>query len=375
MDINIQIAKNKQFRAFYIFFILYTMQTGVAMIGTPRVAFEVAGHDAWISIILAYLFVLLVIFIMLFILRQYDNTDIVGIQADLFGGVISKLLGTIYMIYFATHILSILVTYIEIVKIFIFRDIPSITVGLMLVTIIVYSCLGGLRVVIGVVFLFVILSNWVILLLVQPISQMDFYSFLPIMDKGMMEIIQGATSTAYTFMGFEILFFLYPFVSNKKNIRLPTVLGVSYAAFIVLLTTVVSIGFISAEQLGRRVWPVLNLFKLQSSPFIERLDYVVVAEWMMVTTPKAILLMWGITYTAKRLYNISSKLSLYFTSGLLLVFIPFFTEHFEIQKLIDSVRDFGIWIVYVYPLILLPLVVMKNRSRKKKKGAQNHATE
>lgn len=375
MDINIQIAKNQQFRAFYMFFIISTAQLGVGMIGTPRIVHEKAGHDAWISIILAYLFILLVISVMLFTLGKYENTDLIGIQADLFGGFVSKVLGTIYILYFGAHILSTLVTYIEIVRVFIFPDFSPFMLGLMLLSLIVYSSVGGLKVIIGVIFLFLIFSNWIIFLLIQPATNMVLFNFLPIMDSDVMEILDGAIATAYTFMGFEILFFIYPFVNNKKNIRLPAMLGASWAALIVFLTTVISIGFFSSGQLDRRIWPVLSLFKQQTSPLIERMDYLVVAEWMMVTVPRMILLMWGITYIAKRLYKIPTKISLYISSGILLALIPFFTEHFEVQVLIDSVRNFGIWIVYVYPFILFSLVFLKKRKVKRNQGGINHESK
>lgn len=373
MNINVQAPKYNQFRVLYVFFIIASMQLGVGMIGTPRLVFEQAGHDSWISIILAYFFLLLVMFIMLYILKQYDNADILGIQMDLFGGFIAKVLGTVYIFYFLAQILAILVTYIEIIKVFIFPDSSSFIIGLMLVTLIVYSCIGGLRVIIGITFIFFFLAHWVLFLLIKPISQIDWLSFLPVMDHGIKNILEGTMATAYTFMGFEILFFIYPFIQSKRKLGRSVISGVSYSAFIVLLTTVTAIGYFSPEQLQRRIWVVLHLFKIQTTPFIERLDYIVVAEWMMITLPNMILFMWGITYTAKRLYKIPNKVSLYIAAGLLLVFILFFKTHFEIQRLIDTVKLSGIWITYVYPFILLPLVFIKNKWRKKKKEPVGHA--
>ncbi|MHA6251599.1 GerAB/ArcD/ProY family transporter [Oceanobacillus sp. CAU 1775] len=373
MEVNVQITKDKQFRAFYMFFIVSSTHLGVGMIGTPRIVFDKAGHDAWISIILAYLFVLLVLSTMLFILSRYESSDILGIHADIFGTFISKLIGIIYIVYFGAHILSTLITYVEIVNVFIFPNLEPLLLGFMLLTLIIYSSVGGLKVIVGVVFLFCILSNWIILMLYQPLTQMDFHNFLPVMDTDLKGLLLGMTSTAYTFMGFEILFFIYPFVRNKKNIRVPILLGTTWATFIVLLTTITAIGFLSPGQLERRIWPVMNLFKLQTTPIIERLDYIVVAEWMMVTVPRMILLMWGITYIAKRLFKTSTKLSLYLTSGILFALIPLFREHFDIQQLIDTVRNYGMWLVYVYPFILLPLVLFKKRKQKKKKGVPLNA--
>jgi hypothetical protein len=236
----------------------------------------------------------------------------------------------------------------------------------MLLILIIYSFTGGLRVIVGVVFLFFILSQWIIFLLPQPISEMNFLHFLPVMDHSIADILRGTYATAYTFMGVEMLFFLYPFIRNKEKIRLPIILGVSWSILIALMITIISIGYFSASQLERRVWPVLHLFKTQTSPFIERLDYIVVAEWMMGTVPKMIIFMWAISYIAKRIYKIPKKYSLYILSGIILLLIPFFNTHFEIQFVIENVRRLGIGLIYIYPFILLPLVIIKKKMRQRR---------
>lgn len=365
MKINLQIPKGEQFRSFYMFFIIASMQLGVGLIGIPRIVFMEAGHDAWISILIAYLYIALLLFVMLYILRQYENTDILGVQADLFGSFISKVLGTVYILYFIFYILSTLVTYIEIIKVFVLPDSNAFVLGCMLLIIAIYTVFGGLKAVVGVTFLFFMFSSWLFVLLIQPIRQMDFLNFLPVMDKDIMDILRGTIAASYTFTGFEILFFIYPFVANKKKIGKPVFLGLSYFTFLVLLSTNIAIGFLSPAQLERRIWVVLNLFKIQTSPIIERLDYVVIAEWMMVAMPKVILLMWCISYIAKRIYNLSNEISVYTSASILLILIPFFNEHFIIQRLIDNVSRVSYGIVYIYPFLLLPLVLLKKKIRKK----------
>lgn len=367
MKINLDIPKNQQFRAFYMFFIIIGAIIGVDMIGTPEIIFLKAAHDSWISIILAYFYILLLIFTMLYILRQYENADILGIQTDLFGSFISKAIGIVYIVFFASQILATLLIYIEIIQAFIFPESNSFVLGFMLLSLIVYSLLGGLRVVIGVVFVFIVLSSWLLLLLIQPAMQMEFLNFLPIFDEGIPAILDGVQATAFTFTGIEVLFFLYPFVQDKDKIGKPLFWGFTSTAFFILLLTVISIGFLSAPQLERRIWVVLNLYKLQTTPIIERLDYIVVAEWMMVTVPRVILIMWCVIYILKRMYQIPKKYSVYGLAILLLCIIPFFDQHFEIQNLIESSRIVAIRLVYIYPFLLLPLVLFK-KSRKNKEN-------
>ncbi|WP_010650193.1 GerAB/ArcD/ProY family transporter [Oceanobacillus massiliensis] len=363
MDINVKKKINLTFEAFYLFFIISSIQLGVGIMGAPKFIFAEAHQDSWISIILMTGYIIVILLVMLYILRQYENADIIGIQMDLFGKWIGGLLGTVYIVYFAMTLFSVIITYIEVVKVFIFPEISSFILGLILIILVVYTVLGGIRIIVGVCFLFFILTQWLLFLLIEPAMQIDFLHFQPIFGTSAIEILKGAKATSYTFIGFEIFFMLYPFIQNKEKIKLPLLLGAVWSGLIVLFTTFIAIGFFSSEQLLRREWALLALFKIQTFSFVERFDFVVVAEWMMVIVPNMVLLMWGITYSMKRVYRVPQKLSLYITAIVLLIGSTFIDHHFQIQKIIDYVAQLGFWLVYVYPLLLLPLVIIKKKRR------------
>ncbi|WP_100011356.1 GerAB/ArcD/ProY family transporter [Lentibacillus sediminis] len=373
MDINVKVKPYLKIQAFYLFFIISSIQLGVGIMGLPRLVFLEAYQDAWISILIALLGILLVVFVMLRILTSYDNADILGIQIDLFGKWLGKIMGTVYIVYFAVTLFSVFITYIEVVKIFIFPELSNFVMGLLLVSLIVYCLLGGLKAIVGTCFIFFFLALWVLFLLIHPAVLLDFTHFQPVFQASFPELLSGARVTAYTFLGFEILFLIYPFIQNKKKVKKPVYFGVTFTALIVLITTVISIGFFSTDQLKNREWVVLNLFKIQSLPFIERFDYIVVAEWMMVVLPNMFLLMWAITYSMKRLYRVPQKITLYATAGLLLIACIFTSDHFLIQKIINTSAQYGFWLVFVYPLLLLPMVWIKKR-RGKQKGAGRHSS-
>lgn len=366
MDINIKVKPGLRIRAFYLFFIIPGIQIGVGMLGAPRYIFEEARQDAWISIIIAFVYMVIVAWVMFLILKQYENADIFGIQIDIFGKWIGKALGTIYIVFFAAELLSVLLTYIEVIQIFLYPTISSFVMGLILMILVVYGVLGGIRVVVGVVFLFVLLSPWVFVLLYDPITRMEILHFHPMFQASITDLLKGARTTAYTFLGLEILFVIYPFIENKKKAKLPVFLGLSVSALLVLATTVIAIGYYSPNDFEKMDWAVLTLFKTVSFSFMERFDYLVVAEWMMVTIPTMILLMWAITHGTKRLYGFSQKKTLYSVAILLLIITSFLEVDYTIQKITDIVAKVGFWIIFVYPLVLLPLVLVKKKWQKHK---------
>lgn len=370
LKINLNINSGQSIRAFYLLFIMVGIQIGVGILGAPRYIFESAHQDAWLSVIIAFLYMLIVIWAMFVILNQYENADIFGIQVDVFGKWIGKLFGSLYIIFFFAEFISVLLSYIQIIQVFIFPTIPAFMMGLLLLILIVYSVLGGFRVVVGVVFLFTLLSPWVFILLYDPITRMEVSHFLPMFDASLIELLKGARTTSYTFLGLEILLVIYPFVENKKNAKLPVYIGVAISALLVLITTIVSIGYYSPNDFGLMKWPVLSLFKSVSFSFMERFDYFVIAEWMMVSIPTMALLMWALTHGTKRLFAIPQKQTLYVVAALSLIICIVIKTDAPIVKISDFVNNIGFWIAFVYPLLLLPIVLLKKKYQRSKGSAK-----
>lgn len=369
MEINLKVKKGLRIRAFQLAFIVIGIQIGVGILDMPHYIFQDAKQDAWISIIIAYLYTLFIVWTMFMILNQYENADIFSIQVDVFGKWIGKFLGTCYLIFFTAELLTILLSYTEIVQIFLLPSMPSFIMGLLLMILVIFSVLGGIRVVVGVCFLLTIMSLWVFVLLYDPISRMETDHFLPLFEASVTDLFKGAKTTSYTFLGLEILFIVYPFIDNKKKAKLPVYIGLSFSAFIVLVTTIISIGYYSPNSFHLISWPVLSLFKSVSFSFMERFDYFIIVEWMMVIIPVMVLLMWAITYSTKRLYAIPQKKTLYCIAALLLFISLFINDHYQIKHFVRIVSNIGFWIVFVYPVILLPIVLIKKKRQRMKGDA------
>lgn len=370
MDINVNLDISVKIRAFYLFFLITSVQLGVGTMGAPRYIFMITGQDAWVSILLAHLFIMLTVAVMFTILNQYDNTDIFGIQVDVFGNVIGKFLGVIYIVYFGMTLVTILSTYIEVVRIFLFPTFPTYVLGFLILFLAIYAIFGGIRVMTGVCFLFFLSSQIFDLLLYDPMSQMDWGHFLPMFEATPTELLQGIRATMYTNAGFEILFLLYPFIENKEKAKLPAFLAVTYSSFILLLTTVISIGYFSLEYIASLEWGLLTLLKSISFTFLERIDYFVVIVWLMLIIPNNILVLWSMSYGLKRLYNIKQKYSIYVLAGITLIIVGVFKYDYKILKLTDYVSKFSFWLIFIYPFFLLPCVLFKKRWDKRK-GVDN----
>lgn len=366
MDIQVDVKKSIKIRAFYLIFLIAGTQLGVGIMGAPRYIFSFARQDSWISILIAFLAMIVTVLVMFYILEQYESADIFGIQVDLFGNFIGKTLGTIYIIYFAGLLISVLLTYIQVVQIFLYPTFRPYLIGLLLFALIIYCVFGGIRAITGAAFIFFLFSQPMLFLLGEPIAKMDLKHFLPIFQASPQDILQGAKATTYSLTGFELLFLLYPFIDNKEKAKLPAILGVSYSALVLLSTTVILTGYFSLEYIQDIEWSLLTLFKSASFTFLERIDYFIITQWIFVVLPNNILLMWAITYGLKRLFNIKQRHSVIVSSAIFLVIVSLVKYNTHILKFTNFMANISFWIIFVYPFFLMICVMIKKQWRKRK---------
>ncbi|WP_371069814.1 GerAB/ArcD/ProY family transporter [Sediminibacillus sp. JSM 1682029] len=365
---NLTIKPTMRIKAFYLFFIMTSIQTGSGIMGVPRYIYMQSKQDAWISVLIAGVLVHIVLAAMFAILNHYENTDILGVQTDLFGKWIGKLLGTIYIIYFFFVLLSVTMDYIQVVQTFIFSRLSAWVLASVLVLLIVYAVMSGLRVAVGITFIFFFLSLWLLVFLYKSVTYMEITHFQPFLSASPLELLQGARHTSYSYLGMEILFFIYPFISNKEKAKLATHLGLGMTTFLILLVTVISIGYFSPGELPEQIWPVLVLFKIVEYSVVGRFDVLVVTEWMMVILPNMILLAWMISHITKRLYHVQQRKVLMVVAILLLIGAGITKHEYFILQFINGVAASGFWIAFVYPIILLPMVWLKGKWKKSKKA-------
>ncbi|WP_077624442.1 GerAB/ArcD/ProY family transporter [Sediminibacillus massiliensis] len=368
MGPNLTIKPNKQIKAFYLFFLLISIQTGVGIMGVPHHIFLESKHDAWISVLIAGAALHLVVMVMFFILKQYKNADIVSIQTDIFGKWIGKLLGSFFIVYFFVVTLSVLVDYIEVVQVFIFPTMSPWVMSILMILLTVYTLLGGIRVVVGLIFIFFFFSLWLLIFLYKSVILMDLSNFLPIFQATTGELLSGAYKTSFSYVGVELIFFIYPFIQDKQSAHKSAQLGVAFTTFLLLLVTVISIGYFSPLGLETLLWPVLVLFKIIEYAIIGRFDVLVVTAWFFVVLPSIVLFTWITTYTIKRTFRVQQKKAVYFVALLLIVLGALMKDQTTTNFLTDLIARVGFWVGFIYPLVLYPLVLIKKKAEKKRRA-------
>ncbi|MBR7553040.1 GerAB/ArcD/ProY family transporter [Allobacillus sp. GCM10007491] len=355
----VNIPTHLKFRASYLFFIIFNILIGVGIVAYPSRVFQYAKQDSWLVLILVAIIVHLILAIIIFILRTYQDTDLYGILQETFGNWFAKLICYLFIIYFFTVYLSALAKYTEFIVVFIFPQLSKFIIGFFITILIAYSIYGGIRVIVGVSFIFFFLTFFVFALLVVPASMIDINNYFPLFEVSRKEVFEGMLLSTYSFIGIEVLWYLYPYIRNKEKTMLYSQLGLFAATILLLINVIISIGFFAPKQLESLIWPVLGMYKIISFSIFERLDIFAVSYWIFIILPNLILYAWLITRSLKRIHQIKQKHSIWAIIILSAIGLYFIQSSIKLEALLDVADISSIFFVFLFPILLFPFAIIK----------------
>jgi spore germination protein (amino acid permease) len=363
MKVSIQPEPKLLINTFLIFFVIHTTQIGVGLQGFQRIIYIEAKHDAWISVILAGIATHLVAFIMIKTLSIYGSTDLYGIHDDLFGKWLGRFFSFLYVLYCFLAFFAIMRNYIEVVQAWMFPEVSTWFLSLSLLILVIYGVTGGFRVIIGISFFSIVIGIWLVFMIAYPFQFAHWTNLLPVLEADLSEIIKGAHGMTFTVIGFEILYFIFPFLKEKNKIQKFTHLSLLFTTILYLMVMIVSLAYFSGGQLEKTIWGTLSLFKIVRLPFIERFEYVAIAFWMIIILPNLMLYLWAASRGMNRISGKSEKSFVWIFALFAFITVEILKTRVEINAFNGIFAKGSFYVVFCYPFLLFLLAIVKRKFR------------
>ncbi|WP_160031665.1 GerAB/ArcD/ProY family transporter [Paenibacillus sp. An7] len=373
MKINVYPPKNMMLHAYLLFFIITNTQVGVGIFTFQRVVYEASMRDAWISVIVAGLVTHAIMWLIVRALQKYKSADLFGIHYDLYGKWIGMIFNLIYIVYYFLVTFAVMRNYSSVVQAWIFPDIPTWVIVLLLSCLAFYAAIGGIRVIVGICLFSFIATLLTLILFHSSIQHAIWTQLLPVLDSSSWDIMNGAVRMGFSLAGFEIIAVMYPFILNKKRVMLHSQLAVLFSNILYLFIMVISIGYFAPDQLLRSLWPSLNMLKIVEYPYLERLEFIVISVWMLVILSGILLNTWLITRGCKRIWKLNPKPILIAVFSMILVMSIIFHKRLEVKDFMIRLEVSSIFFSFVYPALLCCIVFIVSAWRKKnqRKGGEH----
>ncbi|MDQ6598892.1 GerAB/ArcD/ProY family transporter [Bacillus salipaludis] len=265
-------------------FLINGAQVGTGVLSLPRVLADKAGTDGWIAILIGWIFSMMANILIVKMVERYPSATLYEILIRLFGKIIGKAVVLVYMMYFAFFACSTLVNACLYIKSWFLPKTPDYIILLLFSIPTFLVARNGIRILGRYSELSFYLVMWIPLFFLIPLRDGNWLHFLPLLKEGWKPVLSAVPTTTFSFLGFEVAFFLYPFLKKKQY----AVLGVAIANTITMLfylfTTMVCFAYFSPEGILEYNQPVLNLVKLIEFRFLERFDMILLAHYLIVVS-------------------------------------------------------------------------------------------
>lgn len=349
-------------------FAIHGAQLGMGILQIPRFLSEKAGSDAWLAVVFNGLISMLVGLIIIQIMKKNPDLPLPMLFKQYFGKWIGTLLTVIFILFFVSTAIVEILRLGLFVKVWLLPETPNyvILITHMIPAYILIS--GGLRLLARYSELTFYLSLGLPAIYFFSTVDGNWLYLLPFLQEGLSPVLQGSYETAYSFFGSELALIMYPMLHNKKHASLAMVAGNTLTMLAYLGVTVVCLVFFGPEDIVRFNEPTVNVLKTISFRFIERIEILVFAFYLLIGVRTWMTFLWASAYCIGNVLNRQRDTNTYILIFLssIVVYAFFFNHTFSQNDEFQNWLGYAsLPLAYLFPVLLLGYSWIFDRFRRK----------
>lgn len=365
---------NKAINAYGLFSTIVVAVVGVGIFSYPRELAIFVGNDGWIIALLAGLLSYLLLYAVYKVSFVNNFRELPEILNNNFGKVLGRIIAIIFMLYSLIPICVGMRIFIEVVKMYLLDKTP--TEFLIIITILTgtYLIRGGLNSLIR----FNEISFWMMFIpltvvFIFCLSEADFTNLLPILNHKPEDYIKALQTGIYSFAGYEIAYFLFPLMQDKKVIKASLKKSMIFITIFYVITIILCIAVFTKTGLQKILWPTITMIKsinIEGS-FIERWEGVVMALWIIFYFTTFVNSYYFSNKILDSVLNIKDiKITTLFSAPVIYILTLYPQDISDVYNMLTGIIPY----LFLINMIILPVVLLLISSTKK--GVKNsHETQ
>jgi len=329
-----------------------------------------AKQDAWIAIIIAISWSIILLLMFCRLLSLYPGKDLFDILQIVMGKWIGKIISLLMILFVFHDGALILRSMSEFTNILVFNDTPTMVPMIFFIILIIWSLKAGIEV-LGKWSEFFIWIVFIIFLItfVFGISQMNISRLKPILNNGVSPLLKGAFSGfSYPFGETVVFTMVFSNISKVKNYKKIFIVGLLIGGGLIFLATLGDILVLGSDTISRVYFPtptVISLINL--GDFLQRLEITVVIQFLVCVFVKVSICAFAVCNGISKVFGFDDYKFIATPIALLML-----TFSFIVYK---STMEMSSWTVDIWPYysfifeVIIPLIIyilaeIKNKNLK-----------
>ncbi|SHH92055.1 GerAB/ArcD/ProY family transporter [Clostridium grantii] len=263
-------------------FLLFSFVIGSGVVKLPNVLVETAGQDAWISVIIALVYPIYVVFIASYIINKHPKENILSLTKKYFGSLLGSLLNFVFMLQFLLLTVAIISDFIILMKTYIVDFLTPLKIGIVAVSLAAYAAHKGLKVLAKTSALISYIFIGILLLAISALQYGSILNIQPVFGSGLMNILKTTKTTAYSYYGWEALLLFHPFVEDTKSIKKAALKAVALCGAVYVWIVFITIFYLGIDIIPKSYWSFIMVFESINIPIINNFRYIFMFVWIML---------------------------------------------------------------------------------------------
>ncbi|MGE6345845.1 GerAB/ArcD/ProY family transporter [Bacillus mycoides] len=331
------------------------MQVATGILSLPRVLAEKAGTDGWIAILIGWIFSTIAGVFIVKTAAKYPEDTIYDILIRFFGKIVGKALVVIYMMYFAFYSFIVLVNAMLYLKGWLLPKTPDYLVIFLFSIPTFLVARKGPSIIGRYTELIFYMMLWIPLFFLIPLKENgSWMPFFPLLKEGWKPVFMAVPTTIFAYLGFDIAFFLYPFLQKKQYAVHGMVIANTLTMLFYLFATIVCFAYFSPDSITQFNQPVLNLLKVIEFRFLERFDMILLAVYLTVVSTSWIPVIYCTVFCSSQLLGKQDHSSHVVVLLVLIIGFIFWTRPSwdQAETWQQVLSNVGLGLTYISPIIL-----------------------
>ncbi|RTE09185.1 GerAB/ArcD/ProY family transporter [Paenibacillus whitsoniae] len=347
--------------------IMFPTILATAVLSVPSVTMGYAGHDMWMTPLLASLVGLLAIYIAYRLNIRHPQLTPIESSVLILGKVPGRLLGLFFVFYLVQLNGIVLREYGEFILSAILPQTPLFVVMGSLMFLCAVNVISGLEV-LGrtAVILMTLMAALLTIVLLLLIPEWRTDEWLPFAEKGVKPIFKGAVAPASWLSEYFFLSFVLPFVTKRERIWRVSLISLGVTTFTMMAVNI-SCLFLLGDVADRFVYPMMIAARYISyADFLQHLEAVIITIWITGILIKISFFLYLNALSVAQLLQLKDYRPLVFPLAFLTVAFSFWviSNQSELASQLGAIGNlYTLFALILLPgLLLLVAAIRKSRS-------------
>lgn len=345
----------------------------VSVIIVPQIASQGAGKNGILAILFGSILALIYSLLMVYFTKKV-NVDYLAYSKDTVGRFITFIFGILYIIKFFIFCIFVFNLFSNIINETLLPNTNYKIILLFLILVSLYMASKEIEARARLTeFLYLVVLLPLVLLFLFGIPKIYLPNLLPLFTNGNGSILKTSISVFLTYSAAEFILFETSLVKQEdKHSNRNVIHAIITSTIVNLIFFVMVIGLLGMYSTNQKIWSTIMVMQLLEVPggFIQRLDAIILAFWMISIFFIASTLLYHISNIAKNITN-TKKRNWYLIICSILIFL-LCMKPIKLDLILNNLNKYLLYIG-VPQSILMPLIVFAVDKFKSGKGIHHES--